>query len=162
METIAPISEEAATNIMVGGILGATLGAVAAITLVLWVLQIIAYWKIFKKAGEPGWKSIIPVYSQYTLYKATWNVPMFWVWFVLTIVTTVFAELVQTPDPNIVLTIIAFVLTIAFMVFTIMSYHKISKSFGHGVGFTLGLIFLWPIFILILGFGSSQYRGADL
>lgn len=37
--------------------------------------------------------------------------------------------------------------------------HKLSKAFGHGIGFTLGLIFLSPIFMLILGFGNSQYIG---
>lgn len=48
---------------------------------------------------------------------------------------------------------------IAAMVLSIVFYHKLSKAFGHGIGFTLGLIFLNPIFMLILAFGGSQYVG---
>ena len=37
--------------------------------------------------------------------------------------------------------------------------HDISKSFGHDIGFTLGLILLGGIFIPILSWGDSQYQG---
>lgn len=45
------------------------------------------------------------------------------------------------------------------IVVLIIVYNDPSKSFGHGVGFTIGLIFLSPIFLCILGFGSSRYLG---
>ena len=45
------------------------------------------------------------------------------------------------------------------MVIGITGLYKLSKAFGHGVGFTLGLMFLNPIFMMILGFGSDQYQG---
>ena len=44
--------------------------------------------------------------------------------------------------------------------FGIKVYIKLSEAFGHGAGFGLGLIFLNPIFMPILAFGSSQYVGA--
>ena len=48
---------------------------------------------------------------------------------------------------------------IASIVINIITLHKLSKSFGYGAGFTLGLLFLSVIFYIILGFGSSQYVG---
>ena len=55
------------------------------------------------------------------------------------------------------------VLVIAIVgIFGIVFTHKLSRAFGHGVPFTLGLLFFQPVFILILGFGRSDYHGADL
>jgi hypothetical protein len=45
------------------------------------------------------------------------------------------------------------------IVFIILMWNGLSKSFGKGVGFTIGLIFLSFIFVLILGFGSARYVG---
>ncbi|NZA37287.1 DUF5684 domain-containing protein [Eubacterium callanderi] len=41
----------------------------------------------------------------------------------------------------------------------IIQTHKLSKAFGHGAGYTIGLLLLRPVFILILGFGSAEYKG---
>ena len=101
-------------------------------TLIVVVLLIIAMWKIFSKAGQGGWKSIIPIYNVYTLCKIAdgngWK-------FLLLLI----------PIVNII--------------YMILLYHRLSKSFGKGFLFTLGLIFLPNIFTLILGFGGSQYIG---
>ena len=43
-----------------------------------WLLQIIANWRIFTKAGEAGWKSIIPIYGDYISYKIAWQPAYFW------------------------------------------------------------------------------------
>ena len=40
---------------------------------VWYILQVIAYWKIFEKAGKPGWHSIIPVLNTYDQYDISWN-----------------------------------------------------------------------------------------
>ena len=55
--------------------------------------------------------------------------------------------------------IIGGVIALAGYIVNIIGMHKLSLAFGHGVGFTLGLIFLNPIFILILGFSGDQYLG---
>ena len=44
-------------------LLGAYVAIVSVAGIVWYVLQVVAYWKIFTKAGQPGWKSIIPVYN---------------------------------------------------------------------------------------------------
>ena len=48
-----------------GAIVGGMITTMMIVSLVIWVLLIIAYWKMFTKAGEPGWKSIIPIYNRY-------------------------------------------------------------------------------------------------
>lgn len=128
--------------------------SIIILALIYYVIQIIAYWKIFTKAGEPGWKSIIPVYNVFIQYKLTWNPMMFWVVFGLIIVGGILSNI-----PVGLIAGIGGLLTLAGTVINLVAYHKLSTAFGHGVGFTIGLIFLNPIFILILGFGSSQYKG---
>ncbi len=98
--------------------------------LALIVLMIAAHWKIFSKAGKPGWAAIIPIYSTIVLLeivrKPTW-------WFFM-----LFIPLVN-------------------IYFLIVIVNELSKAFGKSTGFTLGLIFLPFIFLPILGFGSAQY-----
>jgi hypothetical protein len=55
--------------------------------------------------------------------------------------------------------IILFLIPIVNIVIAIMVTNDLSKAFGHGVGFTLGLIFLAEIFLPILAFGGSKYVG---
>lgn len=142
-------------NVLValGGLL-LVMGIVGLIWLVIWI---VANWQIFKKAGEPGWKCIIPYYNSYTQFGFTWNTNMFWVYLVLSLAPTILQFLLGRENTFVAL--ISFVLGIALIVISVIATHKLSKAFGHGVGFTLGLIFLNPIFVLILAFGSSEYQG---
>lgn len=103
------------------------------VMLVICVIMIVAMWKLFTKAGEHGWASIIPFYSNYVLFK----IAMGNGWLFL---------LLLVPIVNIVM--------------EIMIWFKLAKAFGKGVGFGFGLLFLSPIFILILAFGSADYVGA--
>jgi len=96
------------------------------------VLMIAACWKIFTKAGQPGWASIIPIYNWYILCKIVGR-PGWWV----------------------ILLLIPFVNFIVGIVLCI----DLAKSFGKGVGFGIGLVLLSVIFFPILGFGSAQYQG---
>jgi Family of unknown function (DUF5684) len=96
------------------------------------VITIAAYWRIFTKAGEAGWKVLIPIYNTLVLLKI---IGREWWWILLLLI----------PIVNIV---ILFIVCI-----------DLAKSFGHGAGFGVGLVFLPFIFALILGFGSDTYRG---
>ncbi|NDO18994.1 hypothetical protein FMM68_04920 [Lachnospiraceae bacterium MD329] len=126
--------------------------------LALYVITVIAYWQIFKKAGEKGWKSLIPLYNSYIMYKISWKTSMFWIMLILDIVYAVLA-CINVYAQNGILSFLSFAIYIAVFVIAIISMHKLSKAFGHGAGFTVGLVLLSPIFILILAFGSSQYVG---
>lgn len=136
----------------------AFLATYLVIVLIVWIVLIVANWKIFTKAGEPGWKSIIPVYGSYIGYKIAWKPMMFWVTIGLSIATSVCNNL-ATQQGSSVATVIAGVLGLASFAIYCLWNQKLAKSFQKGGGFTLGLIFLNPIFKLILGFGSAEYIG---
>jgi uncharacterized membrane protein YhaH (DUF805 family) len=111
-------------------------GIAAVVTLVIWlaviVLVIAGMWKTFTKAGQPGWAAIIPIVNLYFLCKVAGR-PGWWV-------------------------ILFFIPIVSFIISIIISY-DVARSFGKGIGYTLGLIFLAPIFYCILGFGSAEYQG---
>lgn len=102
----------------------------ALIQLVVIVLLIVSLWKVFVKAGQPGWAAIIPLYNWYILVKIA-SKP--WWWFLLLFI----------PLVNIV---------IVFLVFL-----AIAGNFGKGTGFAVGLFFLGFIFFPILAFSDAQY-----
>lgn len=102
------------------------------LSLAVAVLGIVAMWKIFEKAGEPGWAAIIPFYNLYVLFKITWGNG--WKFLFLLI-----------PFANIV--------------FAIITVVKLAKAFGKSGGFAVGLIFLSIIFYCILAFDQSTYLG---
>ena len=127
--------------------------------LVWWILQIIANWNIFTKAGEARWKSLIPIYGDYVSYKIAWQTSYFWLSFILGIVASYIAS--ANLNESMFLAMIATLLRIVIAVINIMYCINLSRAFGHGIGFAIGLILLQPIFLLILGFSSDQYYGAD-
>lgn len=102
------------------------------VLLAIAVVGIIGLWKVFEKAGEEGWKVLIPFYNMYILFKITWGNG--WLFLLLLI-------------------------PVVHVVIPIITLYKLAKSFGKGVGFFFGLWFLYPVFIMILGFGPGQYRG---
>ena len=130
------------------GTFAATLKAV-----VIWyVLQAIARWKLFGKMGEAGWKGFIPLYSDYILFRDCWDAVYFWVMLAL----AVLASIVESTGR---MDWLVSLLGLASCILTIGALYKIARAFGRGIGFTLGLIFFNPIFLLILGFGQDEYLG---
>jgi len=95
------------------------------------VIEIAAMWKVFEKAGQPGWAAIIPIYNVIVLLQIAGK-PIWW--------------------------ILLYFIPLVGLIIAIIVIHNISVNFGKGVGFTLGLIFLSPIFFPILAWGDAQYR----
>ena len=102
------------------------------IALAVVVFYLAAYWRIFSKAGKPGWACIIPIYNIIVLLQVVGR-PVWW--------------------------IVLFLIPLVNIVILFVVLHDLSKSFGHDIGFTLGLFFLGFIFIPVLAFGSSRYIG---
>ena len=125
-----------------------------------WLLQIIANWRIFTKAGEAGWKSIIPIYGDYISYKIAWQPAYFWLTLILGIVSSYLQETLETGE-SLTVYMLVILIKIILVVISIMYSIKLARAFGRGTGFAIGLIFLPPIFMLILGFGDDRYYGAD-
>ncbi len=134
-----------------------------AILFVIYFITIVASWKMFVKMGEKGWKCLIPIYSSYILVKRCSKTKFFWLTFLFAIVVGVLnataTALGSENAASVVLNVFIIILGIIMLVWQIIIYYHISKSFGHGVGYTIGLIFLPFIFHLILSFGSSEYIG---
>ena len=133
------------------------------------ILSIIAWWRIFAKAGEKGWKAIIPFYNMYVMYKLFWKVAIFIVMLVLStlavigyiiVIYGIVAAFYSGSSGMFMAGVLLLVAcAIVALVLQIIFYNKLAKAFGHGAGFTVGLIFLNVIFLLILAFGSSRYLG---
>ncbi len=110
-------------------------GPVIIFFLILVALIVVAYWKIFTKAGEEGWKALIPLYNTYVLCKISCNNPV------------LIFVLMLLPGVNVFATVYLF--------------YQLSKSFGRGIGTAIGLFLLTNIFMLILAFGSAEYIGPE-
>lgn len=143
----------------------AMLGTYAFMVIGLYVVQVIAYWKLFTKAGEAGWKSIIPIYNTYILFKIAWKTKFFWIMLAVGIVGGfiggILAALLSDTAAVVaaVAMIVYWIIAIFALVIEILLCVKLAQAYGKGGGFAVGLIFLNIIFILILAFGSAQYRG---
>ena len=136
-------------------ILGAALiaGAASVILALIWYLLLaLGRWRMFEKMGEPGWKGLIPIYADYILYGRCWHPMLFWVSLVAAIVSGIGGN---QEHPGFLISIAG---TLGSVLDAMLCW-KVSKAFGHGILFTLGLILLNPIFTLYLGFGPDAYRG---
>lgn len=155
-----------------GGFLGATIMMILLFAAVFFVLTVVARWKIFTKAGEEGWKSIIPIYSDYVEWKLSWtNITMFWIslalvlgGYILGMVSGAFAV---TADGSVAaagggfMGILSSILMIAGCVIMLIQKFKLFKAFGKGIGWFIAWIFFNNIMVLVLGFGSAQYEGSQ-
>ena len=101
-------------------------------SIIVAIIGIVALWRVFQKAGEAGWKAIIPFYNAYT-----------------------FVKIIDANGIKFLLLLIP----IVNIVYSIILDVRLAKVFGKSSGFAVGLIFLNPIFMLILAFDSSEYLG---
>jgi hypothetical protein len=105
----------------------------AAFGFIVFFLLVIAGWRIFEKAGKPGWVSLIPFYNVVVLLEIIGKP---W-WWLLLMIFVPFGQLILG----------------------VWTINLLSKSFGKTVGFTIGLILLPLLFYPILGFGNAKYQG---
>lgn len=96
------------------------------------VFMIASAWKIFAKAGEPGWACLIPIYSTIVLLKIVGR-PWWWLFL--------------------------FIIPFVGLIFAILVAIDTAKSFGKSGGFAVGLLLLPFVFYPILGWGSATYQG---
>jgi hypothetical protein len=117
----APVDCGPLTSIMIGFML---------IWVLVIIVSIVAMWKVYAKAGKPGWTSIVPIYNMVVLL-----------------------EIVKKPTWWVLLMFVPFVNVIVWFVMCT----ELAKAFGKGIGFTIGLILLPFVFYPILAFGKARY-----
>jgi Family of unknown function (DUF5684) len=122
-----------AQNDNAGGVLGGLLGMCCNCVILLGiVVAFVGMWKVFEKAGQPGWAGIIPIYNAYILTTEIARKEI--LWFVLLLV----------PCVNIVAAVIICI--------------EVAKNFGKDPAFGIGLALLSPIFFPILGFSDAKFQ----
>lgn len=124
---------------------------------IVWhILQAIADWKIFSKAGRPGILAFIPIVNIYVEYGICWSNFMGLIYLVCVGITS-YVSGVQEPSST--LTTVSGVASVAALVLHIVQSIKLAKSFGKGVGYGILLILFGPLARLFLGLGDSRYIG---
>ena len=113
-----------------GGAAGGLVGLVLYIGFIVLILA--SMWKIFAKMTQPGWYGIIPIFNYCVIAKQSGKD---WWWGLLPLLPCI------------------------GIIFLIILLNELSKLFGKGVGYTIGLIFLPFIFLPVLAFGSAEYQG---
>lgn len=107
---------------------------ILAIFVLIWlalvVFVIAGMWKMFTKAGKPGWAAIVPIYNIIVLLEIAGK-PLWW--------------------------ILLYFVPLVNVIISIMVLAALARNFGRGVGTVLGLIFLPMIFYPVIGFGSARY-----
>lgn len=126
----------------------------ALVTVAVVVLMIVSYWKIFTMAGQSGWKIFIPVYNSYIMYKICWK-PL---WFFILLGVPVLSGIISCVTDAVWL---GGIISSPVPVIRLMKTIKLSRVFGHGVGFAIGLFFLPVVFYPILAFVDPEYIGND-
>ena len=136
--------------------IAAALSAYALLIFVLIVLLVIAYWKMFTKAGVAGWKSLIPLYNVYAAFRIAWkDQTAFWVWLAASIVYSLFRD--HEDGVSGVITIAAGILALVWWMRFCM---KQARSYGRSTGAGIAAFFLPNIMTLYYGFASScTYAG---
>lgn len=115
-----------------GAILALFSGGFLLFMLAVGIVTIAGMWKVFTKAGQPGWAAIVPFFNLIVVLQIIGR-PVWWILLCL-------------------IPLVNFVIALIIMI-------DLAKSFGQGAGFGLGLFFLGCIFMPVLGFGSSRYIG---
>lgn len=109
-------------------------GLTFLIVLLIAIFMIVTMWKVFTKAGQPGWGCLVPFYNLVLMLRIAGK-PGWWLIFFFIPVINFVVQIVMTID--------------------------IAKNFGRGGWFAAGLIFFPIIFFPILAFGDSEYVGPD-
>ena len=104
-----------------------------------WIATVVGLWKMFEKAGEPGWPALIPFYDTYNMCEICMGNPWYWL--------------------RLFVAVIPFVGWIAAIYFAYQMYRAVALSYGKPESWAWGLLFLGPVFMCIIGFGDSDYYG---
>lgn len=142
-----------------------------ALPIAVSVLMICSWWILYDKMGEKGWACLIPFYGRYLLFKRVWEGKIYFISLVLSSIAVLFdvymavhvvTSLMEVSEAaNIAggAGLVIFTVIFSFISFVVemMLNWRMTKCFGHGIGYFLGIMLMPVIFVPILAFGSSYY-----
>lgn len=147
---------------MMAGSLGSIIGPIVAALLSGVILTYCIRWFIFVKAGEKGWKALIPFYSDYINYKIAWDGRLYIAMLIGTVASTVLGSIFGLIHPvlgMVVSIVLSTVVTAAKAIADLILKFKMARAFGKSDYFFVGLYFLNNVFTAILAFGECEYKG---
>lgn len=142
-----------------------------------YVLKVVGDWKIFEKAGEKPWKSLIPFVNTYTEYTIAWKGMYGVISIICSLIVSYYNSVSRTyrvyaaqtaqgstvvavpVPPSTFLTILAVIAGIIMIVIIVMKAKYLAAAFGKTTKFAVGLFFFEDIFRVVLGFGKDKYIG---
>ena len=143
LDSSSALSASSVSDVAIAAIAG-ILGFVILVTSIIVIMQVIGMWKVFTKAGEKGWKAIIPFYNFAILYKISGMSPYL-----------VFVYI------GLFIPFINFFASIALAIITLYQKVNLMKAFKASTGLTVAMLMVPFVTYLILGFGKSEYFGFD-
>lgn len=134
-----------------------SLTAVCVIVAVALVaLFIVAEWRILTKAGEKGWKSLIPFYNIFVSHHI---VGMSHAWFIAEVITWIAEAVFEIVKmPHTVVLVFGIITGVFTVVSELVHIIKICNCFGKGTGFKIGMVLIPDLFLMIIAFGKSEYK----
>lgn len=120
------------TSYALDGVSSAVTVLSSFLSLIITIIVLIALWKMFKKAGQPGWGCIVPIYNLICFGRIAFG-------------NGALGLLALIPGAN--------------LIFLMVVYFCIAKKFGKGTGFAIFSALLPGVAVLILGFGNAEYEG---
>lgn len=143
LDSSSALTSSSISDIAIAAIAG-IIGLIILVVSIITIIQIIGMWKVFTKAGEKGWKAIIPFYNIAILYKISGMSPYL-----------VFVYI------GLFIPIVNFVASIALAIITLYQKVNLMKAFKASTGLTVAMLMIPFVTYLILGFGKSEYFGFD-
>ncbi len=135
---------------------------------VIAAIIIVSWWKIFEKAGEKGWKALIPVYNVFIWFKVAENGKSFWAFFFVALldaaaitISKTCADFLAKYYYTLMFKLLIVLFTVVLLVLYVAQTYQLTKAFGKSIGFFFGLLLLPVVFYPILAFGSSKYAPQD-
>ncbi len=127
---------------------------------VLYLVQVIGLFFLFKKMGLESWKGLIPVYNGYLVTERTYAPRFFWTILVLSVMIYFLNKIGGTNFVEVLAVfMIVVVMFVIVLTLSIRSSYFFAKSFGYDVGMAIGLLCLPFIFVYVLAFDQSEYQG---
>ena len=134
---------------------GIGLTLMTAIIIGIFFVSAFGFYKMNEKAGEAGWKALIPYYRSYIRFKYSWNTNPFWIF----LVATILFQNLSSIEGYVIVDLISIALAIVAFVVGLKLDIRTAKSFGKSAIWGVLLYFLPFIVSYILGLGKAQYIG---